>query len=52
MTAKKKMPQLVVAGGRNREPTLDEIAAMVKQMTGKDPTPADLAEAKRILEEK
>lgn len=49
---KKKAPRLVVAGGKRREPTLDEIAAMVKQITGSNPTPADLAEAKRILEEK
>lgn len=45
----KKKPELVIVGSKDHAPTIDDIKALVKQLTGKDPTPDDLAAAEKIL---
>jgi hypothetical protein len=42
-------PTLYLAGHEDGPPTLDQLIAMAKQLTGRDPTPQEIAEARQIL---
>ena len=40
----------LIAGSGSGLPTLDDLIAMSKALTGRDPTPEELAEAKSLLD--
>ena len=50
MTAKKESRTLILAPkGKDGAPTLDGLIAMFRELTGHEPTRADIAEARAIL---
>jgi hypothetical protein len=49
MTDSKK-PALYLTGPSKGPPTIDDITALYKSLTGRDPTPEELAESKAMLE--
>jgi hypothetical protein len=48
-THKKTKPTLHVAGSVNGPPTLDDLIAMVRKLTGREPTAEEIAPARKIL---
>ena len=48
---KPKKPQLTIVGSENDTPTLDDLITLTKALTGRDPTPEEIADAQAILDE-
>jgi len=44
-----KQPQLHMTGSKDDKPTLDDLIALSKALTGREPTPEELADARKIL---
>jgi hypothetical protein len=45
-----KMLALYLTGQRNGAPTLDDITALFRKLTGREPTPEDVATSKALLD--
>ena len=43
---------LHLAGTNDGAPTLDDLIIMAKSLTGRDPTPEEIAEAKELLDKR
>jgi hypothetical protein len=43
-------PILYLVGSKDEPPRLDDLLALFRRLTGREPTPEDLAQAKRELE--
>ena len=49
MKTKPQKPQLILTGSENSAPTLDDLIKLTKALTGRDPTPEEIADAQAIL---
>ena len=51
MAKKPQTPQLILSGSHHSAPTLQDLIELTKALTGRDPTPDEIADAQAILNE-
>ncbi len=47
--SKPEKPTFYLAGQEDGPPTLDQLVALAKRLTGRDPTPEEIEEARTLL---
>ena len=47
----KKKPELYLTGPSKGPPTLDDLIALTRRLTGREPTPDEIEDARQTLEE-